>query len=93
MNYFILMYGAFHTNKKFHEKIAKTTYSVLKEIEPDALEDFLHCESGLGKKENLELAMNIVYNLLEIEIKNFYGYDIDQYNFIRKVVIEDDFSS
>lgn len=87
------MYGAFHTDKEFHEKISKTTYSVLKEIEPDALENFLHCESGHGKKENLELAMSIVYNLLEKEIKDFYGYDIDKHNFITKVVLEDEFAS
>lgn len=88
MNYFILMYGAFHTDKEFHKKIAKTTYAVLKEIEPNALDNFLHCETGFGEKENLELAMRIVYNLLETEIKDFYGYEIDQYNFIKKNVLE-----
>ena len=62
------------------------------EIEPDALENFLHYDSGHGRKEKLELAMKIVYNLLEKEIKEFYGYNIDRYNFLRKVVIEDEFS-
>lgn len=92
MNYFISMYGNFHTDKEFHKKISKTTYSVLMEIEPDALENFLHYDSGHGRKEKLELAMKIVYNLLEKEIKEFYGYNIDRYNFLRKVVIEDEFS-
>lgn len=86
------MYGEFHTDVEFHKKIADITYQVVKEIEPDALDDFLHCESGLGIEENLELAMKIVYNLLEKEIKDFYGYDINQYNFISRVVLEDDFA-
>ena len=92
MKHFIKMYGAFHTDKEFHKKIADIAYKVVKEIEPDALDNFLECESGFGKKEKLELAMKIVYNLLEKEIKEFFGYDIDQYNFINRVVLQDDFS-
>ena len=93
MKYFIKMYGEFHTDAEFHKKIADISYSVVKEIEPNALDNFLHCESGLGKKKKLELAMRIVYNVLEKEIKEFYGYDIDQYNFIQKTVLLDDFSN
>ncbi len=86
------MYGAFHTDEEFHKKIADIAYKVVKEIEPDALDNFLHCESGLGNEESLDLAMRIVYNLLEKEIKEFYGYDISQENFVCKVVLEDDFA-
>lgn len=86
------MYGAFHTDKEFHKKIADISYEVVKELEPDALDNFMHCESGLGHEENLKLAMKIVYNILEKEIKEFYGYDISQDNFVNGVVLEDDFS-
>lgn len=86
------MYGAFQTDETFHKKIADIAYKVVKEIEPDSLDDFLHCESGLGNEENLELAMRIVYNLLEKEIKDFYGFDISQENFVAKIVLEDDFA-
>jgi len=92
MRHFITMYGEFHTDAEFHKKIANITYKVVKEIEPDALDDFLHCESCLGNEANLELAMRIVYNFLEKEIKEFYGYDITQENFVAKVVLEDDFA-
>ncbi len=92
MRHFITMYGAFHTDEEFHKKIADIAYKVVKEIEPDALDNFLHCESGLGNEESLDLAMRIVYNLLEKEIKEFYGYDISQENFVCKVVLEDDFA-
>jgi hypothetical protein len=92
MKHFITMYGAFHTDEVFHKKIADITYKVVKEIEPDALDDFLHYESGLGNEANLQLAMRIVYNFLEKEIKEFYGYDIKQENFVAKVVLEDDFA-
>lgn len=86
------MYGAFHTDKQFHKKIADIAYKVVKEIEPDSLDNFFHCESGLGNEESLQLAMRIVYNLLEKEIKDFYGYDISQEKFVRKVVLEDNFA-
>lgn len=92
MRHFITMYGAFHTDEQFHKKIADIAYKVVKEIEPDSLDDFLHCESGLGNQESLELAMRIVYNLLEKEIKCFYGFDISQEHFVEKVVLEDDFA-
>lgn len=90
--HFITMYGAFHTNPEFHKKIADATNKVVRELEPDALEDFLHFESGLGDEDNLRLAMSIVYNLLESDIKDFYGYDISQEDFIGEVVLEDDFA-
>jgi hypothetical protein len=86
------MYGAFHTTPEFHKKIADIAYKVVKELEPDALDDFLYFNSGLGNKANLELAMRIVYNLLEKQIKEFYGYDITQEIFVAKVVLIDDYA-
>lgn len=88
MNHFVSMYGAFHTNENFHKKIAYISYQVIKELEPDALDNFLHCESGLGNEYNLKLAMKIVYNILEFEIKDFYGYEISKEEFIQRVVLE-----
>jgi hypothetical protein len=90
--HFITMYGSFHTNPEFHKKIADITYKVVKELEPDALENFLHFNSGLGDEDNLKVAMRIVYNLLESDIKDFYGYDISQSSFVGEVVLEDDFA-
>ena len=90
--HFITMYGAFHTNPEFHKKIEDITYKVVKELEPDAMEDFLHFESGLGDEDTLKVAIRIVYNLLESDIKDFYGYDISQDVFTSKVVLEDDFA-
>jgi hypothetical protein len=87
------MYSEFHTDEEFHKKISEITYKVVKEIEPDALDDFLHFNSGLGNEANLNLAMRIVYNLLETEIKEFYGYDITQEIFVAKVVLIDDYAN
>ena len=91
MNYFVQMYGVFHTDSEFHKKIADVTYKVMKEIEPNALEDFLHYESGLGYEENLILVMKIVYNLLQEEIQEFYSSDISQDGFVYQVVLQDEF--
>jgi hypothetical protein len=90
--HFISMYGAFHTKPELHKKISKITYKVVKELEPSALEDFLHYNSGLGNEANLKLSMRIVYNLLESDIKYFYGYDISQEVFVNKVVLVFDFA-
>ena len=92
MKYFIPFYGEFHTDIEFHKKIADTAYKVIQVLEPDALDNFSTCNSGLGYEDNLTNAMSIVYNLLEAEIKEFYQYDISLESFLGKVVLYDDFA-
>ena len=91
MRYFVTMYSAFHTDPEFHKKIADVSYKVLEEISHPALDDFMGCESGLAEREDLELAMGIVYNLLQKEIKDFYDSDISKEEFINRVILEDEF--
>ena len=90
MKAFINFYGEFQEDKKFLKLIAKTSYPIVKRICPDALDDFEHYASGIAKRNDLDICMTYVYGRLLPQIRSFYGYDIDLYNFLKRTVLDND---
>lgn len=87
--HFIKLTDEFCGSHKLIERLSQTAYQAMENMCPDGCDDLNHFCSGLISKDDAEMVMTYVFGKHLDEIRSFYGYDIDLYNFLNRTVHED----